>query len=66
MGHIRQNFPSKFLYYTYGIATVLYCSYSTNRYNYNSLISAKLPHTNEDGELKSFCVDKKADNLNAN
>ena len=34
------------------------------RDNYNSLTSAKLPPKNRDGQLKSMCVDKKADKIN--
>ena len=34
------------------------------RDNYNSLISAKFPPKNGDGQLKFICVDKKADKIN--
>ena len=34
------------------------------RDNYNSLTSAKLPPKNGNGQLKSVCVDKKADKIN--
>ena len=37
---------------------------SYGRDNYNSLTSAKLPPKNEDGQLKSICVDKRADKIN--
>ena len=33
------------------------------RDNYNSLTSAKLPSKNGDGQLKSICVDKKANKI---
>ena len=38
------------------------CIYT--RDNYNSLTSAKLPPKNEDGQLKSICVDKRTDKIN--
>ena len=34
------------------------------RDNYNSLTLAKLPPKNENGQLKSICVVKKADKIN--
>ena len=38
--------------------------HSICRDSYNSLTSAKLPPKNEDGQLKSICVVKKADKIN--
>ena len=35
-----------------------------SRDNYNNLTSAKLPPKNGDGQLKSICVDKKANKIN--
>ena len=39
------------------------CTLWVGRDKYNSLTSAKLPPKNGDGQLKSTCVDKKADKI---
>ena len=41
-----------------------YCRDPYGRDNYNSLTSAKLSSKNGDGQLKSICVDKKANKIN--
>ena len=40
------------------------CTLWVGRDQYNSLTSAKLPSKNGDGQLKSTCVDKKANKIN--
>ena len=52
---LQQKFPD--LQYVCG-----YFTYSETINN--SLTSAKLPPKNVDGQLKSICVDKKADKIN--